>query len=158
MSAIRYNSLQHMAILMQVAPNACVSTMASTNAIRIGTWALWAAATAVVLFFGVFHLIFDTPPQGIMSRATETLFAPLSLILIGLSMWFENERLRALTAAIALFSIILNIAFAWTTAARFAGIEGVSTTETYFTEAIASIAALVYLIVYLQQGTRSKAP
>lgn len=131
--------------------------MASTNTIRIGTWALWAAATAVVLSFGVYHLIFDNSTQGIMSRATESLFAPLSLVLIGLSMWFENERLRSLTAAIAVVSIILNIAFVWTTAARFEGIEIVSTTETYFSEAIASIAALVYVIVFLRRGTRPAA-
>ena len=129
--------------------------MASNNVIRIGRWALWAAAAAVVLFFAVFHLVFDDPPQSIMSRSTETLFAPICMILIGLSMWFKNDRLRSLTATIALFSILLNIAFAWTSAARVEGtVTIVGATESYITEVLASIAALAYLIVYLRQGTR----
>ena len=132
--------------------------MASNNVIRIGTWALWAAAAAVVLFFAVFHLIFDDPPQSIMSRSTETLFAPICMILIGLSMWFKNDRLRSLTATIALFSILLNIAFAWTSAARVEGtVTIVGATESYITEVLASIAAVAYLIVYLRRGTRPDA-
>ena len=131
--------------------------MASNNAIRIGAWALWAAATAVVLFFAVFHL-FDEQAQSIMSRSTETLFAPICMLLIGLSMWIKNDRLRSLTAAIALFSILLNIAFAWTSAARVAGtVTIVGATESYITEVLASIAAVAYLIIYLRQGTRSDA-
>ena len=132
--------------------------MATNDAMRIGIWALWAAATAVVLFFAVFHLIFDDPPQSIMSRSTETLFAPLCMLLIGLSMWLQNDRLQSLTATIALFSIILNIAFAWTSAARVEGIVTiVGATESYITEVLASIAAAAYLIVYLRRGTRPDA-
>ena len=129
--------------------------MAPNNAINISIWALWAAATAVVLSFAVFHLIFDSPPQSIMSRSTETLFAPICMLLIGLSMWLQNDRLRSLTATIALFSIILNIAFAWTSAARVEGtVTIVGATESYITEVLASIAAVAYLIVYLRRGTR----
>ena len=132
--------------------------MTNSNATRIGVWALWSAATAVVLFFAVFHFIFDDPPQSIMSRSTETLFAPLCMLLIGLSMLLENERLRSLTATIALFSILLNIAFVWTSAARVAGdFTIVGATESYITEVLASIAGLAYLIFYLRQGSRSAA-
>ena len=132
--------------------------MAPNNAINISIWALWAAATAVVLFFAVFHLIFDSPPQSIMSRSTETLFAPICMLLIGLSMWLQNDRLQSLTATIALFSIILNIAFAWTSAARVEGtVTIVGATESYITEVLASIAAVAYLVVYLRRGTRPNA-
>lgn len=131
--------------------------MTNSNAFTIGIWVLWAIATAVVLFFAVFH-IFDGPPQSIMSRSTETLFAPLCMLLIGLSMWQENDRLRSLTATIALFSILLNIAFVWTSAARIAGdVTIVGATESYITEVIASIAGLAYLVYYLRRGSNSTA-
>ena len=82
------------------------------SALKIVWWVIYAICFIVALYIGIF--VERAPLAGeslLIPMIVETLFVPVSLILIGFAMYYPNERLKSLAASLAIVSAILGIGF-----------------------------------------------
>ncbi len=82
------------------------------SALKIVWWVIYAICFVVALYIGIF--VERVPLEGeslLIPMIVETLFVPVSLILIGFAMYYPSERLKSLAASLAIVSAILGIGF-----------------------------------------------
>ena len=116
------------------------------SALKIVWWAVYAVCLIVTLLIGIFVALAPLESESLIPKIVETLFSPVSLILIGFAMFYPNARLQSLAASLALVSALLCIGFTWgyLINAPLLNPEG-----WFFVQLITAAPQVIYLYLYL---------
>ena len=121
---------------------------------RLIVWFAWVPLAMLVVGYAVYHLFgFDDHPHGLVSRLTELLFGPISVLMVGASIRVDNSRLRSLTSIFSAVSIVMSIGFLWV------AIPNVEDTirqfsATPWTQVFALFVNFSYLVIYFWHGVK----
>ena len=122
--------------------------MTDNRKLNIAFWVLWNIAFLASVWFAVWINVTEPSLEAVVPRIIDSLLAPVSLLLIGLAIWFRIEALSQLAASVALVSGVYSIALVTATI----GYENYPFphSDDYWTEMLALVVQVIYIALHIR--------